>query len=296
MRYDLEDLRLFVHVVTEGSITAGARRMHLSLPSASARVRALEAQAGLPLLIRERRGIRPTPAGSTLARHAEAVLAETIRLDSAIASYTAAPSRPVVLVAGASGMHRIVPLALTTYLRSYPEYDVAVSEHRTPESLRMLAEGEADLGIVLHDEAEDADLRLEPLSEDHLVVIGQAGGVLTGRTGMTYREAAEHPMVGLSLDSSLRQWIDRHLPANAPVPRYRTLVPDLHTLIALATSGAGLAITPRRAVTASPDLDICPLTDPWSLRRHLLAHGTRRPASRRATEALADHIRATANS
>ncbi|HET6738281.1 MAG TPA: LysR family transcriptional regulator, partial [Kribbella sp.] len=51
MRYDLDDLRLFTHVAAEGSITAGARVMHLSLPSASARVRALEAQAGVPLLV-----------------------------------------------------------------------------------------------------------------------------------------------------------------------------------------------------------------------------------------------------
>jgi DNA-binding transcriptional LysR family regulator len=43
MRYDLDDLRLFIHVAAEGSITGGARLMHLSLPSASARVRALEA-------------------------------------------------------------------------------------------------------------------------------------------------------------------------------------------------------------------------------------------------------------
>ena len=68
MRYDLDDLRLFTQVAAEGSITAGARVMHLSLPSASARVRALEAQAGVPLLIRERRGVRLTPAGATLAR------------------------------------------------------------------------------------------------------------------------------------------------------------------------------------------------------------------------------------
>ena len=86
MRYDLDDLRLFTHVAAEGSITGGARVMHLSLPSASARVRALEAQAGVPLLIRERRGVRLTPAGATLARHAREVLAETTRLEIGRAS------------------------------------------------------------------------------------------------------------------------------------------------------------------------------------------------------------------
>ena len=83
VRYDLIDLRLFLHVVAEGSITAGARRMHLSLPSASGRVRAFEHHAGVPLLIRGRRGVRPTPAGSALARHAREVLAHTARMESA---------------------------------------------------------------------------------------------------------------------------------------------------------------------------------------------------------------------
>jgi DNA-binding transcriptional LysR family regulator len=75
VRYDLVDLRLFLHIVAEGSITAGARRSHLSLPSASSRVRALEHHAGVALLVRGRRGVRPTPAGTTLARHAREVLA-----------------------------------------------------------------------------------------------------------------------------------------------------------------------------------------------------------------------------
>src|SRR5882757_3535030 len=121
--------------------------MHLSLPSASARVRSLEHHAGVALLIRERRGVRPTPAGATLARHAREVLARTAELDSAVASYTAARARPLAVVAGTSGLHRVVPKALASFLREYPEYDVTVSEQRTPQSLRMLAEGNADLGV-----------------------------------------------------------------------------------------------------------------------------------------------------
>src|SRR5258708_28985275 len=102
MRYDLDDLRLFTNVAAEGSITGGAQVVHLSLPSASARVRALEVQAGVPLLIRERRGVRLTPAGATLARHAREVLAGTTRLDSAVASYAVSRTAPIHLVSGGS--------------------------------------------------------------------------------------------------------------------------------------------------------------------------------------------------
>lgn len=296
MRYDLDDLRLFVHVVAEGSITAGAGLMHLSLPSASARVRALEGHAGVPLLIRERRGVRPTPAGATLARHAREVLARTAQLDSAVASYTAARSRPLVLVAGTSGLHRVVPRALASFLREYPEYDVTLSEQRTPQSLRMLAEGNADLGVVVDERP--TDLYTEFLADDSLVVIGPADGILQDRTAMTYAEAAEHPMVGLHPTTALRRWIDKALGPHAPVPRYRTLAPNLHTVIALAAAGAGLAIVPRRTVDPTPAsstgdhaavaLVVRPLRDAWATRHHLLCYSSHHPGP--AVKALAHHL------
>lgn len=290
MRYELDDLRLFVHIVAEGSITAGARRMHLSLPSASARVRSLEHHAGVALLVRGRRGVRPTPAGTTLARHARDVLTETARLDSAVAGYTRSPAAPLILLAGGSAMHRLVPQALIPFLREHPEIDVTVSEHRTPETVRMLADGEADLGVVLGDEARDCGLDSEPLGDDSLVVIGQVGGILAGRTALTYREVAEHPLVGLDAGSSLRVWIEHNLGPHAPVERYRTLAASLNTLVALAAAGVGLAVVPRRAIAPDQPLDVCDLREPWSRRYHLLCWGSAARSSSQAVAALAGHL------
>ncbi|MFD8863513.1 LysR family transcriptional regulator [Streptomyces sp. NPDC059590] len=291
MRYDLDDLRLFLHIVSEGSITGGAHRMHLSLPSASARVRSLEHHAGVALLIRGRRGVRPTPAGTALARHARDVLAQTARLESAVASYTRSPSAPLTLLGGGSAMHRLVPQALISFLRAHPDIDVTVSESRTPQTVRMLADGEADLGVVLDDEARDCGLHMEPLGDDSLVVIGQAGGILAGRTALTYSEVAEHPLVGLDAESSLRRWIEEHLGPHAPVVRHRTTVASLSVLVSLAAAGVGLAVVPRRAIDPHQPLDVCELGDPWARRHHLLAWGVKDRTASTATTALAEHLR-----
>ena len=62
MHFDLTDLGLFAAVIEEGSITAGASRASISLPSASARLKGMEEMLGTPLLERHRRGVWPTPA------------------------------------------------------------------------------------------------------------------------------------------------------------------------------------------------------------------------------------------
>lgn len=292
MRYDLDDLRLFLHIVAEGSITAGARRMHLSLPSASARVLALEHHAGVDLLVRGRRGVRPTPAGTTLARHARDVLIHAARLEGAVGSYSRRPTAPVTLLAGGSAMYGLVPRALVTFLREHPDADVEVHESRTPQTLQMLADGAADLGVVIDNEAADGDVETELLGDDSIVVIGQAGGILAGRTSLAYREVAEHPLVGLDAESSLRRWIERSLGPHAPAVRYRTTVADINVLVALAAAGVGLAIAPRRAVEDDRRLDVCALQDPWSRRHHLLAWGTRDRTP--SVSALAENLRAAA--
>ena len=61
MRFDLTDLRLFLHVQETGS-TAGARRSNMTLASASERVRGMEDTLGVPLLLRGPRGAE-TDAG-----------------------------------------------------------------------------------------------------------------------------------------------------------------------------------------------------------------------------------------
>ena len=70
MHFDLVDLRLYLNVLQAGNITAGASLSHLSLPAASARIRAMEASLGVAFLQRSRRGVSPTPAGQALAQHA----------------------------------------------------------------------------------------------------------------------------------------------------------------------------------------------------------------------------------
>jgi len=57
MRFDLTDLKLFLHVVDAGSITAGAERMHLAVAAASTRIRNMEIELGTALLNRDRQGV-----------------------------------------------------------------------------------------------------------------------------------------------------------------------------------------------------------------------------------------------
>jgi DNA-binding transcriptional LysR family regulator len=72
---ELRELRAFIAVAEEGGLSAAARRLHVSQPSLTQTMRALERELGVGLLTRTSIGTAPTDAGRTLLTEARAVLA-----------------------------------------------------------------------------------------------------------------------------------------------------------------------------------------------------------------------------
>jgi DNA-binding transcriptional LysR family regulator len=110
MRFDLTDLQLFVHILDCGTLTAAAGRSHMTLASASERVRGMEEQLGCALLARQARGVRPTAAGHTLGQHARDVLARMQRLRGDMAEYGAGLAGHVRLCGNTSAVSEHLPL------------------------------------------------------------------------------------------------------------------------------------------------------------------------------------------
>ena len=61
---DIRALRYFVELVREKSFTRASEKLFVTQPTISKMIRSLEDSLGEPLLVRDGRQIRPTPAGS----------------------------------------------------------------------------------------------------------------------------------------------------------------------------------------------------------------------------------------
>ena len=137
-RFDLGDLRLFLHVVEAGSITRGAERIHLAIAAASARIRNMELALGTLLLHRQRQGVQPTPAGRTLVHHARLLLQQAERMHGELAQYAEGIRGQVRLMSNTNALTEFLPEPLSV-LRELAVHPLRLLQQQA----RMMHEGMA---------------------------------------------------------------------------------------------------------------------------------------------------------
>jgi molybdate transport repressor ModE-like protein len=148
MRFDLVDLRLFLLVAEAASITHGAARAGMALASASERIRLMEDSLGAPLLERNRRGVRATPAGSALMHHAQLVIQQLERMRAELSEYAEGLRGRVRLFANTTATAEFLPTALGAFLSLHPQIDIDLEERSSREIVRAIAQNLAEIGIV----------------------------------------------------------------------------------------------------------------------------------------------------
>lgn len=291
MHFDLTDLRLFLHVAEAGSITAGAERSGLALASASARVRGMEEQAGVPLLERGRRGVTPTPAGQALLHHARLVMGQVERMRGELGEYASGLKGRVRLLANTAAAAVHVPEILAAFLAANPNVDVDLDERPSPEVTRAVAAGEAELGIAAG-HADFSGLEVLPFRTDRLVLVAPRDHKLASRARIAFAETLGSEFVGLTSDSALGGHLAGHAARAGGRMRMRVRVRGPDAACRMVARGAGIAVVPEAAARqwdTQGALALLPLEDPWA-ERHLVVAVRRLDALPSHALRLAEHL------
>ena len=148
MRFDLVDLRLFLHVTEAGSVTHGAQRSNLALASASARIRGMEIALGVPLLARDRRGVTLLPAGQCLLEHARLIVQQVERMRGELGSFARGLAGSVRLLSNTAALSEYLPLVLAGFLAANPTISLDVEERESADIAAALGSVAADVGIA----------------------------------------------------------------------------------------------------------------------------------------------------
>lgn len=278
---DLRRLAVLRAVAREGSLAGAARALDYTEPGVGHHVRRLEAELGTPLVVREGRGVRLTPAAELLAARADAIFAGVAAAEEEVAAVAGLRGGRVRLVAFPSATATLVPPALAALTAAHPGLAVELEEAEPPASVHALRRGECDLALAFAYPGaplEEPGLVAHVLLREELRAVLPAGHRLAGGSRPV-------PLERLAQDTWIAGCVRcrGHLVALAAAagftPRIAYATDDHVAVQAMVAAGLGVALLPElvlgavrrgdvasRAVSGHPTRTVSALTTAGGVR------------------------------
>ena len=145
---DVRRLVLLRDLAEYQTVTAVADVHHVTASAVSQQLRALEAEVGKPLLLREGRTVRLTSAGQALARRCEDVLAALERASAEVNELAGTIEGELAVGCFTSGFPAVaVPMAQTLRAR-HPQLRFRFVESEPEDTIPMLRQRRLDLAVT----------------------------------------------------------------------------------------------------------------------------------------------------
>jgi DNA-binding transcriptional LysR family regulator len=199
---ELKKLKNLIAVAEAGNISVAAKRLYLSQPSLSIQIKDLEDVMQVPLLVRDHKGVRATPAAEILITGGRELLRmrdEMIGMARALHRVTFVPMR-----LGFSSFvdHALYEMVCSIHTSLFPSCEIKPKSGDPVDLLPMLERGEIDAALVTLP-ASGAGLKAYPFTQSRLVVCMKSDDPLAKLKEITpadlgskltiFRDPRQHP-------------------------------------------------------------------------------------------------------
>ena len=240
---EMRQLRYFLAIAQHRTFTRAAEAVHISQPSLSVQIMALEDELGTPLFDRLGRQVALTGAGRILFDHAERVVRELDQAAALIRELSGAHSGTLAVGTLSTVNSYLMPPLVCQFKERFPNVHLRIEASPSSDIEEQLAANRLDLGLCLLPVAHD-HLVSTRLFDETLVLVAPSDMPLPSRR-MRMRELAKLPLVLMPADYCLRKMIEAECAEAGIRPQVSVEMSSPEGILEAVKQGAGLTILPE---------------------------------------------------
>jgi DNA-binding transcriptional LysR family regulator len=246
MNVTFRQLRMFLAVADQGSITAAAAAMHVTQPTVSMQLKELGNAVGLPLYDMVGKRLSLTQAGEELAATARTLVGEWADFEQRVDALKGM-TRGRLRVAVVSTAKYFVPRILGAFCKAHPDVDIALEIANRDGVVQRLRDNRDDLYIMSRPPL-DIDVETRVFLSNPLVVIAPDSHPLAGQPGIALAQLATERFVLREQGSGTRLACDAHFAQHHFQPVVRLELGSNEAIKQAVAGGLGLAVLSTHAL------------------------------------------------
>lgn len=247
MDVTFRQLQLFLALSETGSVTAVARKFHVSQPTVSMQLRDLSESVGFPLYEIIGKRLYLTAAGEELKGSAQLMVGEWGAFEGRMAEMKGV-TRGRLRMALVSTAKYFVPKMLGSFCLRFPEIEIAMEILNRDGVVARLRENRDDFYIMSMPPA-DIEVEARVFLPNPLVVIAPASHRLVGRESIEMEELVSERFILREKGSGTRLMCDAFFQKHGFEPKLRLELGSNEAIKQSVAGGMGLAVVSRHTLS-----------------------------------------------
>lgn len=245
MDVDSRTFELLEAIATDGTLTAAARRLHLSQPALSQRLTGLESRLGVALFTREGRRLVPTRAGRRMITASGVVLGELRAAERDLADLRHGRDAVIRLASQCTTNYRWLPPVVQSYAEAWPGVELRIEPAADDDVIGALLADKVDLAIAVKADRRLDGVATRPLFTDEFVAVVPTDHPWAGRPHLSDGDLDEaHLIVFDVYDPGRTPTMPLPIPAGVRPARVTTTPVVSELVIELVVAGQGIGVLP----------------------------------------------------
>ena len=270
MHFTLHQLKVFVEVADQGSITKAAEALHLTQPAVSIQLKKLQDQLEIPIIEVISRKVYLTDFGKEIANASRKILRETDLIQTTRSSYLGLLSGDLKISIVSTAKY-IMPYFLTDFLKMHPQVKLTMDVTNKATVLEHLNDNSVDFALVSV-LPENLSVEKQDLMSNRLYLVRKATVAKT-LPKLNLKDLQNENFVFREKGSTTRQAMEQFMRSNGITTKRQITLTSNEAVKQAILAGLGFTVTPLIGIKnelLSGQLQIVnvkglPITTTWNL-------------------------------
>ncbi|QIL80229.1 LysR family transcriptional regulator [Diaphorobacter sp. HDW4A] len=244
---ELRQLRQVIMLAETLNFRRAAERLHMAQPPLSTSIKKLEDELGVLLFERLPTGLKITPAGKMVLRHAQHMVFSAEQIKRAAKEGETGDQGTLRLGFVGSATYSLMPRIIRAFRGKYPRVETMIEESTTLELLKRVENHAIDVALVRYPILERGNVELTLLRPERMKLAVSADSPFAGRASVSIAEIAEEPFIIYARDRvpAMYTHIMQAFSEAGVMPRIAQEAVQVQHVLGLVESGLGVALVPE---------------------------------------------------
>jgi DNA-binding transcriptional LysR family regulator len=228
-------------VITDGTVTAAAQRLHRTQPVVSRLIAQLESSVGFALFRREGRRLLPTPEGLMFYREPERAFSALSEIESSARDIRLRRDAPLRILSQSHMAHGLLHTALGDFCKRNPAFRFSIEIRQREYISHWIANRQFDVGFapkpVVHPQVDT-----QPFVRAPLFIVLPGAHPLARKRQVSVSDLVKEPIVATRPGSPLRNRLDALFSEIGAIPQIRGETFTAVSACQLVGKGVGITL------------------------------------------------------